>query len=141
MLNNKILNNPFGETWLEDIKRLLPTIKAINVSEDNLLIDGNRRFIIIWGHDTKTTIWQTKILGEGSNLRITTTALVPHIIINLIAPLGFIIIVWIGIIHIYISGLLTIVCLISPIQIIRSLSRQEVFNDILKGELERAGGT
>ncbi len=140
MFYNRILDNPFGQTWIEDLRKLLPTIKAMDITEENLLIDGNRRFLIVWGHGTNGSIWQTKIIGEGSSLRITTTAMVPHIIINLIGPIIFIIMMWVSNFPIYMSVIATVIFSIGPIGIISSLRREEVFNDLLKGELERIGG-
>lgn len=135
----KKINNQFGEKWLENLESSLPTIERLNISNNRLSVDADRKTLFITGHKitgSKGYLGMTKIYCEESDLKIRTTAMLPHILIGFIMPI-------IAVLWIWPTGKLTAFDLIgismfslSPIIFVRDILRQEQFNEEVKKEIE-----
>ena len=136
----KTAKNPFGDDWLEKLRRVLPTIDGLKISDNRLLIDGNRKALFITGHKTsfsKAYIGITKIYLEDAILKIKTTALTPHIFIGIIFPLAVIVYSWTLNKSTTFTVIMTAMFMIGPIYYIRDILKQEKFSDEVQNEIDR----
>jgi len=143
MIQIGCIKNPYGKDWLEKLKHLLPTIEGLNVSNERLLIDGNRLALFVKGHKTKKSkafIGMTKISKEGNDLKISTTALNYYLIFGFWGPLVFILIIWLNSQSIPANILTSLFFLYSPIYYVRDIIKQNKFSLEIKSELERLNG-
>lgn len=139
MMEIRIIINPFGQDWLEKLRQMLPSIERLNISEDRLLIDGNRRALFITGHKTKKTIGHigmTKITSDGNDLKIQTTTLTPYIFIGVIAPFIFILTTWITGKSISFNTIATLLFIWTPIYYVRDIMKQNKFSEEVRNEID-----
>ena len=139
MIEIRDINNPFGQDWLERLRLMLPTIERLNISENRLLIDGNRRALFVTGHKTKKSkghIGMTKISSDGNDLKIQTTTLTPYLLMGIVAPLIFIVIFWITAKSISFSIVATLLFIWTPIYYIRDILKQNKFSEEIKNEID-----
>jgi len=140
MTTLKKAHNPFEEDWLDNLKMVLPTIQRLNISENKILIDANRKALFIIGHKTlksKSNFGMTKIYCEGTNLIIKTTVLFPYLLIGLIFPIILIISIWITSNSPIFNLLVSLIFIWSPVNLIRRLIRQDRFSEAVKKEIEQ----
>jgi hypothetical protein len=132
----KTIVNPYGSEGLEKLRQVLPTISKLNISERQLLLDGNRKSLYITGHKTnyrKAYIGITRIYLDGLGLRIKTTILLPHLLIGIILPTLAIVIVLVSSKSTIFSAMATSIFLLNPIYYIWDIIKQDKFgNEILE---------
>jgi hypothetical protein len=130
--------NSFGPDWLEKLKRTLPAIEGLNISNEKVIIDGNRRFLLIQGHKIKGSnsyLSQTIISSFEDSIKIETKIRTPYLIMWLIAPTLVIAYVWYG--YNLITALLTTSIFIwNPIYCLADVRKQYKFGKILGREIE-----
>lgn len=134
------VGNPFGSEWIEQLRIVLPTIDKLNISKRRILIDGNRRALFITGHNTKNSkahFGMTQIYPDGTNLKIRTTALTPHILIGVVFPIVAIIFFWITGKSIVFNLIGTFIFIWNPIYYIRDLLRQDKFSHEIRNEINQ----
>jgi hypothetical protein len=132
----RTISNPFGQDWLEKLKEILPTSERLNISPDRLLIDGSRKALFIAGHKTlkwsKRYIGMTKISLDRNDLKIQTMA--PNLI-GIIAPLIFILALWIISKSILFGTIATLLLIWLPIYYINDARKQDRFSEQVRDEI------